>query len=95
MKYKVSTSINDVFKINFVEDKQMVYDNTNDSLILTGAELLRTAIEKWVTYSDGNKDLYTYFNRIGLEDVLPFKVYKTDSILTYIELEDKQTHDLA
>ena len=52
------------------------------SIIYTGAELIKTAIDDWKGFSNGNETLMEYFPE--LEDVLPNKKYKADSQLSDI-----------
>lgn len=58
-------------------------EDEDDSIIYTGAELIRTAVDDWADFSEGDEKLMDWFPELA--DLLPKKKYKTDPQLMCIE----------
>jgi hypothetical protein len=59
------------------------YNVDTNELVYTGAELIRTAIDDWAGFSEGDEKLMDWFPELGM--LLPNKKYKTDRQLNNIE----------
>ena len=62
-------------------------EDEDDSIIYTGAELIRTAVDDWADFSEGDEKLMDWFPELA--DLLPKKKYKTDPQLMCIEEVEK------
>ncbi|KRM79487.1 hypothetical protein FC84_GL001667 [Lapidilactobacillus dextrinicus DSM 20335] len=60
--------------------------NDVDYQVLTGAELIRTAIDDWLNFTDNDVTLIQWYPKLDV--VLPNKKYVVSPMLDFEEVED-------
>lgn len=64
--------------------RKIKYNGTNNQ-ILTGAELMRTAIDDWTAFTDNDETLFEWYPELA--KILPNKKYKVTPQLEFEEAD--------